>query len=311
MKQPSFTLVQLRYFAAAAEHGSMTIAARELVVSQSAVSTAIAQLEKGLGVQLLLRHHARGLALTAAGREFYAELRGYLAHTQELADSATNAGQALVGELVIGCFDTLAPFWLPTLVAEYGRRHPGVEVRALEDEHSALKRALRGGECEVALMYGYDLGEDLVPTVVGVAPPHVVLAADHPLAGGATVALADLAEEPMVLLDLPHTNTYFRSLFAELGIEPQVRHRTRGYETVRAMVAAGHGYAVLNQRPAHDLTYAGGRVVALPIREELAPLDIVLARARDGRLTRKAEAFVKMCVGLHRDEEPAKEAAAR
>ncbi|MFD0476433.1 LysR family transcriptional regulator [Nonomuraea thailandensis] len=64
MKAPSFTLVQLRYFAAAAELGSMTAAARELVVSQSAVSTAVAQLEKELGVQLLLRHHARGLALT-------------------------------------------------------------------------------------------------------------------------------------------------------------------------------------------------------------------------------------------------------
>ena len=62
MKVPPFTLVQLHYFAAAVECGSMTAASRELMVSQPAISTAIAQLEKALGVTLVLRHHAHGLA---------------------------------------------------------------------------------------------------------------------------------------------------------------------------------------------------------------------------------------------------------
>lgn len=61
-----FTLVQVRYFVAAAELGGMTAAARELVVAQSAISSAVANLEKDLGVQLFLRHHARGLSLTPA-----------------------------------------------------------------------------------------------------------------------------------------------------------------------------------------------------------------------------------------------------
>lgn len=296
MKQPSFTLVQLRYFAAAAEHSSMTSAARELVVSQSAVSTAIAQLEKELGVQLLLRHHARGLALTAAGREFYAELRGFLLHSQELANSATNSGQALVGDLSVGCFETLAPFRLPSLVAEFGQAHPNVRVTVVEGEHAELKRSLRAGECELALMYGYDLEGDLEPVKIGVAAPHVLVHSGHRLARRKRVRLADLADEPMVLLDLPHTADYFRSLFAGVGVEPQIRHRSRGFETVRAMVAAGHGYAVLNQRPASNETYGGGSVVCLELQDELAPLDIVVARVREHRLTRKAEAFMRTCL---------------
>jgi DNA-binding transcriptional LysR family regulator len=300
MKPPSFTLVQLRYFAAAAEHRSMTAAARELVVSQSAVSTAIAQLEKELGVQLLLRHHARGLDLTAAGREFYAELRGFLEHSQELAESAVDAGQALRGELRLGCFETLAPFWLPTLVSAYGERHPDVHVTVLEGEHATLKRSLHTGECEVGLMYGYDLDDDLVATTVAQAPPYVLVGARHRLARRKTVRLADLAEDPLVLLDLPHTSTYFTSLFEAAGVDPQVRHRTRGYETVRAMVAAGHGYSVLNQRPEHDRTYSGGRIVAIPIADDLPTLEVVVARMREVRLTRKAEEFVRLCVALHR-----------
>ena len=74
----SFTLVQLRYFLAAAEDGTMTGAAKTLVVSQSAISTAIAQLERELGVQLFVRHHARGLTLTAVGEDFVRELRPFL-----------------------------------------------------------------------------------------------------------------------------------------------------------------------------------------------------------------------------------------
>jgi DNA-binding transcriptional LysR family regulator len=296
MKQPSFTLVQLRYFAAAAEHGSMTAAAKALVVSQSAVSTAIAQLEKELGVQLLLRHHARGLALTPAGREFYAELRGFLAHSQDLADSATNAGQALVGDLSIGCFATLAPFRLPGLIADFAAENPEVDVTVVEGEHARLKQALRAGECEVALMYRYDLDDDLDAIVVGVAEPHVIVPVGHRLAGRAGVRLAELADDPLVLLDLPHTGEYFRSLFAQVGVTPQVRHRTQGYETVRSLVAAGHGYAVLNQRPVHDTTYAGGAVVTLPLRDDLEPLEIVLVRVRGTRPTRKTDAFIRTCL---------------
>ncbi|MEV1201273.1 helix-turn-helix domain-containing protein [Microbispora rosea] len=63
MADVNFTLVQLRYFVTAAELGSMTAASRELMVAQSAISAAIAQVERELGVQLLIRHHARGLSL--------------------------------------------------------------------------------------------------------------------------------------------------------------------------------------------------------------------------------------------------------
>jgi len=300
---PSFTLVQLRYFAAAVEHGSMTAASRELVVSQSAISTAIAQLEKELGVTLVLRHHSRGLALTEAGRAFHAELRPFLAHSQELADVAMNAGQKLVGDLTVGCFATLAPFRLPRILAASRERYPEVHVHVLEAEHAELKRALRAGECEVALAYGYDLEDDLVATPVGSAPPYVLVAEDHRLAHRSDVELRELADDPMVLLDLPHSADYFVSLFLERGIEPQIRHRSKGFETVRALVAAGEGFAVLNQQPAHRLTYAGRSLVTLSIKDRIAPLDVVLVRARGARATRKAEAFMRLCRDSYRSSE--------
>jgi DNA-binding transcriptional LysR family regulator len=307
MKVPPFTLVQLHYFAAAVDCGSMTAASRELMVSQSAVSTAIAQLEKALGVTLVLRHHAHGLALTAAGRAFHSELRAFLAHSQELADTAANAGQVLVGDLTVGCFATLAPFQLPRILARSREAHPAVSVHVLEAEHAELKRALRTGACEVALAYGYDLEEDLVPTHIGAAAPYALVPEHHRLAGRAAVALRDLVDDPMILLDLPHSADYFLSLFADRRLEPLVRHRSTGFETVRALVAAGEGFAVLNQKPSNDTTYTGQRVVTVPISDGIAPLDVVLVRLRGARATRKAEAFMRLCVETYQASEPGAE----
>lgn len=293
MSDASFTLVQLRYFAVAAELGSMTGAARELMVSQSAISTAVAQLEKELGVQLLLRHHARGLTLTAAGVEFHRELRSYLVHTAELAEIARSAGEALVGDLTVGCFTTLGPFELPRLLAACERDHPDIRISVIEEEHAVLKQALRAGRCELALMYGYDLDDDIDHVQVGVAAPYVLVAKDHRLAKRKKVALKELAEDPMVLLDLPHSGDYLEHLVESAGFHPEVRHRTAGFETVRAMVANGHGWSVLNQRPASNRTYDGAEVVTLEIKDKLEPVEVVLASMRGVRLTRRAQAFIR------------------
>jgi len=295
MTEPAFTFTQLRYFAAAAEHQSMTAAAKALIVSQSAVSTAVAQLEKELGVQLLIRHHARGLTLTAAGEAFHREVRGLLAHTHDLAEAARSAGESLTGALSFGCFSTLGPFELPRLLAAYQEQHPAVDVQVVEAEHAKLIQLLRQGRCEVALMYGYDLDEDLDYEVVNEVRPYVLVGAQHRLARRREVSLKELADEPMVILDLPSTADYMSSIVSSTGLAPRIKHRTTGFETVRAMVAHGHGFAILNQLPTHDVTYDGGQVVALKIRDEVPALSMVAVHMRGVRLTARARAMVAIC----------------
>ena len=214
-------------------------------------------------------------------------------HTTELVEVARSAGQALVGELSVGCFTTLGPFELPRMLAACEADHPGIVVSVVEDEHAALKHALRSGRCELALLYGYDLDEDIDHVRVGLAPPYVLVGRAHRLARRKKVALAELAEEPMVLLDLPHSGQYLERIVASAGFRPEVRHRTAGFETVRAMVANGQGWSVLNQRPASNTTYDGAEVVTLEITDPVEPLEIVLASMRGVRLTARAQAFVR------------------
>ena len=132
-------------------------------------------------------------------------------------------------------------------------------------------------------------------------PPHVIVAADHPLASSPEreVSLHQLADEPFILLDLPHTREYFLELFRLAGMEPTIRHRASGYETVRSFVARGHGYSVLNQRLHHDLTYAGGRVVPLRIVEDLPGIEVLLVRPAGARPTAKSTAFSEVTRRLY------------
>src|SRR5690349_529815 len=109
-------LRQLECFVAAADAGTMTAAAAQLFVSQSAISLAVAQLERSVGTQLLIRHKARGLELTPAGRRLLPQARSLLAHADDVRTAAEAEGGALSGPLTVGCFRTAAPFLLPELL---------------------------------------------------------------------------------------------------------------------------------------------------------------------------------------------------
>lgn len=304
MAEPSFTLVQLRYFATAAELGSMTEAAKELRVSQSAISTAIGQLERDLGVQLLIRHHARGLSLTPVGQEFLSELRGFLQHARELGDVARGVGRSVVGDLVVGWFSTLTPFYRPEFVRAYEERYPNSTIRVIEGQHSQLTDGLREGRCELAVMYAYAVG-DLSSRVIDSVRPYVLVATDHRLTSRGSVRLDELVDQPMVLLDLPHTSDYFLELFGSRGLpEPTVGFRSAGYETVRALVAHGHGFAILNQRPSHDQTYDGAALHTLEIEDDVEELDVVVAWPSDTRLTRRAQAFIELVTNRASEASP-------
>jgi DNA-binding transcriptional LysR family regulator len=287
-----FTLVQLRYFVVAAESGSMTAAAGQLMIAQSAVSSAVSNLESDLRVQLFIRRRARGLTLTPAGERLLHQARVLLAHAGEVADEARGSGGSLTGPVAFGCFVTLAPHYLPALLTEFAGRYPDVEVSLLEAEAQELAQALQSGRIEFALTYDLGFDGEFDREVIGSAAAYAIVPPEHRLAGRHAVDLAELAGDPLVLLDLPRSRDYFWSLISGTGSTPNVRYRTHSYETVRSLVAQGHGYSVLNQRPATDQTYAGGRVVALELTNAFPPLNVVLARLNQVRQTARAGALM-------------------
>ncbi len=290
------TLRQLEYFVAVATCGTMGAAAAESQVSQSAISLAVADLEKALGVPLFLRQKAKRLQLTSAGRQVLADARSLLAQAEELQSTARSLGQDVAGQLVVGCFPSLSSYVMPTVLDALEVEHPGLDVHFVEGGVSQLHGWLHDGTCEVAVMYG-GMGDDtsLETSDLYLVRPHVELATDHPLAARRKVRLAKLADEPLILLDVPPSEQLFRGILAEAGVTPRIARRVVSVDGVRALVATGRGYTVLLQRPIVAAAPIGLEVAVCEIAEAVTPVPVQLVRAATTRPTRRAQAFTDVC----------------
>lgn len=293
------TLRQLEYFVATAEAGSVTAAAEQVSLSQSAISTALAELEHHLGTQLFVRR-TRGLILTSVGREILRDSRQLLTKADELHRTARDLDGSFSGQLSIGCYSTLAPLLLPKIIDPYLRAHPSVDLNLMVGSHTEVQRNLQSGSCDVALMYDYEFDaeldrDELAKTTVLSIPPHVVIAPEHALAEQDEVSLAQLAGEPMILFDTPPAGKYFTSLFEARGLSPEIRFRTTEFELVRSLVARGFGYSILTQHTDIDVSYENRPLVGRPIADAQRPLNIVAVHLAGARLTRRAAAFIEQC----------------
>jgi DNA-binding transcriptional LysR family regulator len=288
-------LRQVEAFVAAAEEGSMTAAAERLKVSQSAVSLAVAGLERTLGAELFLRHRGRGLTPTAAGRELLLPARNLMADADAMLSQADTIGRGLSGRLTVGCFGTGAPLVLPALMETFERRYPGMALDFLEGSTDVLEEALLDGRCEIALMYDIGLHVALIKEPLYSTVPYALLAPEHPLAGCPSLTLAELAEHDFVALDVQPVLEHQTGLFAHAGVTPRIRYRTSSYELLRSLVARNLGFTLLISRPYGDVSYEGRPLVAVPLGGDVKTVDVMLARPPGVRPTLRAQAFAQHC----------------
>jgi DNA-binding transcriptional LysR family regulator len=132
-----------------------------------------------------------------------------------------------------------------------------------------LPHRLLAGGLDLSIGYDVDLPDGLDSVLLSQAPAYALLPEGHHLAAQEVVQVADLAEEPMIMLDVPPASRDTLLLFERAGISPRVAQRTSGYELTRALVARGFGYSILIQRPAVDRSFEG---LPLTVRE-ITPAD--------------------------------------
>ncbi|MCY1247155.1 LysR substrate binding domain protein [compost metagenome] len=106
------------------------------------------------------------------------------------------------------------------------------------------------------------------------------------------MSLRDLALEPMILLDVQPSRTYFVSIFEELGLNPHIAFSSPSIEMVRGMVGRGFGFSVLVTRPHSECTYDGQKVVMVDIAEPVSASGLVAAWLKRAQLTKPAQLFV-------------------
>lgn len=290
-----FTLRQLEYFIAVGEAGSIALASERVNVTAPSMSSAIAQLEAGFGVQLFIRRHAQGSVLTPAGERFMEQARAVLEEADKLNDMANIYAGSVRGSLRVGCLRTFVQLMVPQLRRSFEDKHENVDFTQIELDQAQIFEALGASRIDVALTYDLSLPSDIDFQPLHELPPYVMVDPDHPLAGRQELEAADLLVHDMVLLDLPHSSDYFLSLFRSLGKRPRIAERTGEITIQRSLVANGFGFGISNMRTVSEMSMDGLPLKFIPLVTDVPPLKLGIATSRAAHVSRTIRAFIEHC----------------
>jgi DNA-binding transcriptional LysR family regulator len=295
----SLTLKQLRYAVAAADAGNVTQAAQNLHVSQPSISVAIAQIEAHYGRKLFVRRKGEGVGLTSFGATFMRDARAMLEQAARL-NRLGQAAESVSGQVTLGCFTDLAPYYVPALIGEFRKKMPAIAVDFRDAGFDELAGQIAKGSIDLALTYDLGLGSGIERQTLIELRPYAMLAAQHPLARKTAVSLADLANHPLILTDQALSWQHIVALFNAAGLEVDVAMRASSFELQRSLVANGLGIAVAYTRPRADQSYDGRKLAIRPISDRLPAQRILLAWAKGEPLTPAAGTlrdFIKSRIG--------------
>lgn len=266
----------LRYFVAVAQERSFTRAAERLYISQPPLSRQIQQLEDELGLQLFDRD-ARPLALTEAGRFFYARALRMLEQLDESIAMTRRLSQ-VDRRLVIGFVPSTMYGALPRIARLFRARKPQTPLVLVEKTSVEQVEALKGGQIDVG--FGRVRFDDPALKREVLREERLVLAmpSEHPLASGAgPVSLAQAAAYPLLVYPRkprPSYADHVLSLFRDLGLEPVEVHEIQEMQTALGLVASGMGLCVV---PESAQKLRREEVVFRPLLEPNATSAIIMS----------------------------------
>ncbi|MCG7506788.1 LysR family transcriptional regulator [Mesorhizobium retamae] len=284
------SLRQIRYFVSTAEHGQISQAAAELGISQSAVTTAIKDLEQTVGLDLFVRS-THGMEMTTAGRQF-------LFHAYEIlnkVDEATNlllpAGD-FAGQLTVAASYTVIGYFLPNHLGRLRRAWPNLDIQLFELNREAIEEGLLSNRYDMAVLLTSNvINSDLATETLMSSRRRLWVPARHRLLSQGSVGLKEIAEEPYIMLTVDEAAHTALRYWSNTSYRPNVTLRTSSVEAVRSLVADGQGVAILSDMVLRPWSLEGKRIETIVPTEPIPSMDVGLAWRRGAQFTPAMEAF--------------------
>jgi len=293
MAVPDLSTRQLRAFAALADECNFTRAAQRCHLSQPAFSTLIRTLEDALGARLFDRD-TRSVRLTAEGREFEDSARRLLDDMQELVGDLAERVELRKGRVSVAALPSLAAGWLPAILAEFMRAHPGIVVELHDALSDACVAHVRNHRADFALSAveprasSAASSSDLLGTRLCSDRFHLVCRADHPLATVERLTVRRIAPYPFI--QMTRNSSVRQALDAALHpLRLNSVFEVEHLATVTGLVEAGVGISVV---PTLTLFhFRRESLVTRPISAKGLTRTIHLIRRREGSLSVAAQAL--------------------
>jgi DNA-binding transcriptional LysR family regulator len=260
----------LKSFLVVAEEGNVSRAARQLHVSQPALTRRIQELERELGFALF-EQLGRGIRITGEGRSFLAHCRDLLAHVEMVEDRARSYSRGKSGVLNVGASPQMLERVFPRVLRRYKAIFPMVDVVLIEDTSQANLKALIHGEIDLAII---PPSTDRQVESCALKPLSVVAAVPkgHPLSQSKRPDIRLLSNSPVMVL---HEGFLARKAFdaaCKLAqIEPRLTLESGAPHTILALAEAGLGAAIVPS----TVRINSRKLYPAPLYYDGAPLQIV------------------------------------
>lgn len=289
---PDISSRQLRAVVAVAQYRSFIAAATALKLSQPAITRIVKQVEAELGAPLFVRS-TRHVSVAEFGKEFAAlaerllnDLRINVAHMRRQAEQPR-------GQVVVSSVFSPVTAMLPSLIADYRRKFPGIEVHLREGLHSSVRDEVRSGLADFGLGFAEDALGIFVAEPLGVERLHTVLPKGHALARKSKLALSALVGQPLVSFPSESmTRRLVDSVAAAQGLSLQYAITTNRLATLHGLVRNRIGIAVVSasERPAASDPH----LLTRPLMGQQLTCRICLMRLRERELSPPVEAFMAL-----------------
>jgi len=270
------TLRQFRYFIAAATSGQFSSAAVAEHVSQSAITSAVQSLERQLKVQLFERL-PHGVVLTPEGQVFFHHARHVMDSVNDAMRHASLLPQSAKGTIRLAATYTVLGYFLPDLLSRFKRSYPQVEIDLVDMDRAALESALAEESIDLGIGLLSNIGrqDDYGHRLLVRSRRRVWTGASHPLARQTIATLQDIAAHPYIMLTVDDADAAALRHWPDTPAL-QVAMRTSSLEALRGLVAYGFGVSILSDLVYRPWSLEGKKIVAIPISDPVAPMDVGL-----------------------------------
>ena len=287
----ALSLRQMRAFAAVARASSFTSAARQMNLTQSAVSMLVQQIEQALGLQLFDRGAV--VTLTTAGQQLLPLAHRILDDLQQIAADASDLRSLRSGLLRVVAPQMLACTWVAAVLGEFELAHPEVGLRVVDATTDEVVSTVRRGEAELGVGPERATGEDVTSTFLMDVPIRLVCPARHPLARQRAVSWKTLRDARWVI-DSSEFKRYLESLLHahDSSLSMQTAVEVKYLTTALSLVGVGTGLAVA---PDYGRLFASNfNVRFIKLRAPEIHRRYYIYQRRGLALSPPAEAFVKL-----------------
>jgi len=285
---------QLRYFVATAELGQVSQAAIELAISQSAITTAIKDLEQTVGAALFLRS-SHGMELTAPGRQFLSHAYDILSKVEE-ATHLNVVSSELSGRLMVAATYTVIGYFLPFHIERFRRLFPRLELQLFELNRESIEEGLLSNRYDIAVLLTSNIQNPALATERLLSSTRRLwVPTRHALLARESVGLEEISREPYIMLTVDEAAQSSLKYWSQSPYQPDVSLRTSSVEAVRSLVANGQGVAILSDMVHRPWSLEGKRIETVNVRDPIPAMDVGLAYRKGIDFTPEMEAFRSYC----------------